>query len=64
MNYIYMMILVIYSKENIDISKASSAGVVVACYNPKVGNTAKTLLFDYLDFTQPEFDTSGVYYRS
>lgn len=33
-------------------------GVVVACYNPKVGNTAKTLLFDYLDFTQPEVDTS------
>jgi hypothetical protein len=41
-------------------NRSSSAGVVVACYNPKVGNTAKTLLFDYLDFTQPEFDTSCV----
>jgi hypothetical protein len=49
-------------KRDIDISKASSAGVVVACYNPKVGNTAKTLLFDYLDFTQPEFDPSGDYH--
>ena len=35
-------------------------GIIVACYNPKVGNTAKALLFDYLDFTQPEFDTSSV----
>ena len=49
-------------KRDIDIRKASSAGVVVACYNPKVGNTAKTLLFDYLDFTQPEFDPSGDYH--
>lgn len=48
-------------KRDIDISKAPSTGVVVACYNPKVGNTAKALLFDYLDFTQPEFDSSGDY---
>lgn len=47
-------------KRDVDFSSSPSAGVVVACYNPKVGNTAKALLFDYLDFTQAEFDTSSV----
>ena len=59
--YIYDDISYLFKrKSDIGISKASSTGVVVACYNPKVGNTAKTLFFDYLDFTQAEFDTSSV----
>lgn len=48
-------------KRHVDFSRCPSAGVVVACYNPKVGNTAKALLFDYLDYTQPEFDSSDDY---
>jgi len=59
--YIYDDISYLFKRKSDNgISKASSTGVVVACYNPQVGNTAKTLFFDYLDFTQAEFDTSSV----
>ena len=44
--------------ENVFKSKMG-AGVVTACYTSK-GNYAHALYFDYLDFTQPEFDTSSL----
>lgn len=44
--------------ENIYKSKVG-AGVVAACYTSK-GNYAHALYFDYLDYTQPEYDTSSL----
>ena len=59
--YIYDDISYLFKdkSDNANYNRESSSGVLVACYNPKIGNTARTLFFDYLDFTQHEFYPSN-----